>query len=264
MAVMTRMLFSTGHDKKDATLTLFVATDQWEGGDDGSWPMRKLFSLVVDGAICCNNSESEEKERTLNAFPVRVRLMNPIYLEMQWKNKAPHRVQGSSVTQHWAASARGRELGRHSGGRGESASNFVKWWMSLGVNTRFPLQISISRVLTTHTDRLTAELTARSEWGDFSGNTRTGESLTHRETEMLVVVLTQIVPANQKPSVRPTDQWLNQDDPELNEFLVRPTDQCAVRMTQRGMSQTHYRHWVTDMRTRGHHGALTDHWVRGI
>ena len=177
------------------------------GWDDGRWPMRKLFSLVVNGAICCNNSESEEKERTLNAFPVRVRLMNPIYLEMQWKNKAPHRVQGSSVTQHWAASARGRELGRHSGGRGESASNFVKWWMSLGVNTRFPLQISISRVLTTHTDRLTAGLTARSEWGDFSGNARTGESLTHRETEMLVVVLTQIVPANQKPLVRPTDQW---------------------------------------------------------
>ena len=53
-----------------------------------------------------SNWESEEKERTLNAFPVRVRLMNPIYSEMQWKNKAPDRVQwagpggdeGGSVT----------------------------------------------------------------------------------------------------------------------------------------------------------------------
>lgn len=32
----------------------------------------------------------------MNAFPVRVRLMNPIYSEMQWKNKAPDRGHGAA------------------------------------------------------------------------------------------------------------------------------------------------------------------------
>ena len=49
-----------------------------------------MMVLYVD-LINVTTKESEEKERTLNAFPVRVRLMNPIYSEMQWKNKAPDR-----------------------------------------------------------------------------------------------------------------------------------------------------------------------------
>ena len=54
-----------------------------------AFPLEPIF--IVYGSSKSNNWGSEEKERTLNAFPVRVRLMNPIYLEMQWKNKAPDR-----------------------------------------------------------------------------------------------------------------------------------------------------------------------------
>ena len=68
--------------------------------------------------------------------------------------------------------------------------------MSLGVNTRFPLQISISRVLTTHTDRLTAGLTARSEWGDFSGNALTAlwkDVLRNMDRNMEMVIIMDMV-----------------------------------------------------------------------
>ena len=96
-----------------------------------------MVLYFIHGSSKSNNWGSEEKERTLNAFPVRVRLMNPIYSEMQWKNKARDRGHTGQLQTRGGGES-------HSVGRGESASNFVKWWMSLMLNiTRFPLQISI-------------------------------------------------------------------------------------------------------------------------
>ena len=106
--------------------------------------------------------------------------MNPIYSEMQWKNKAPDRG-------HWAGP------GEREGASQRETGECVKFCKMMNVTDVKYHKISTSNiniqpelwVLTTSNSPTDTRVTARSEWGDISGNALTGESLTHRETEML-------------------------------------------------------------------------------
>ena len=174
-----------------------------------------------------SNWESEEKERTLNAFPVRVRLMNPIYSEMQWKNKAPDRGQGAAWDPGPGGRA-GRGVSQHE--TGESASNFVKWWMSLMLNiTRFTLQISILSLSRLGANHLLRPPRLTQKWRLGANEVIFQEMLWlvkvwPRETEMLAL-------------------WMSVRVGQSDSFIVtrRPMrgGDHSLRMTQRG--------WVRDI-----------------
>ena len=109
--------------------------------------------------------------------------------------------------------------------------------------TRFPLQISISSPSRPGVNHLQwpaslTQVTARSEWGDFSGNALTGESLTHSPTEEHKCWLCCVCQSESANQTVTCDSSPNQRRDN------------SLRMTQR-MSQRHYRHWVRDIRTRG-------------